>query len=199
MKRLIISTGFLIAINMAITAQELYTLNANESTLLVEGTSSLHDWEMRAETMAASLKLTKDDNQIRDINDVSFSVDTKAIQSENSIMNNKTQDALKSDKYKQIRFELKSVSGINTSSSGISGFASGTLFIAGISKPVEFPFKMEKTGNNSLLVSGNEKIKMTDFGIDPPTAMLGTLKTGDEVTVKFELEFLSKESLTQNE
>jgi hypothetical protein len=28
---------------------------------------------------------------------------------------------------------------------------------------------------------------MTDFGIDPPTALLGTLKTRDEVTVYFDV------------
>jgi hypothetical protein len=30
-------------------------------------------------------------------------------------------------------------------------------------------------------------IKMTDFGIKPPTAIFGRLKTGDEVKVNFEL------------
>jgi hypothetical protein len=27
---------------------------------------------------------------------------------------------------------------------------------------------------------------MSDFGMKPPTAMLGTVKTGDDVTVRFE-------------
>jgi hypothetical protein len=30
-------------------------------------------------------------------------------------------------------------------------------------------------------------IKMTDFGIKPPTAIFGTLRTGDEVKVNFAL------------
>jgi len=30
-------------------------------------------------------------------------------------------------------------------------------------------------------------IKMTDYGIKPPTALFGRLKTGDDVKVNFEL------------
>jgi hypothetical protein len=30
---------------------------------------------------------------------------------------------------------------------------------------------------------------MSDFGIDPPTAVMGTIKTGDDVVVKFDFEF----------
>jgi len=33
---------------------------------------------------------------------------------------------------------------------------------------------------------------MSDFDITPPTAMLGTLKTGDKVKVSFSFQFLMK-------
>jgi hypothetical protein len=32
---------------------------------------------------------------------------------------------------------------------------------------------------------------MTDFGIDPPKALLGTIKTGDEIEVKFKSIFIN--------
>jgi len=31
----------------------------------------------------------------------------------------------------------------------------------------------------------HKKIKMSDYGIDPPSFMFGTVKTGDEMTVSF--------------
>jgi hypothetical protein len=40
---------------------------------------------------------------------------------------------------------------------------------------------------NRIQIKGSKKVKMTDFNISPPTAMLGTLKTGDEVTISFTL------------
>ena len=39
--------------------------------------------------------------------------------------------------------------------------------------------------------TGSIKIVMSDYGIEPPVAMFGTLKTGDEVTIDFELKFVS--------
>jgi len=36
-------------------------------------------------------------------------------------------------------------------------------------------------------VTGSYKFKMSSFGIDPPRAMLGTIRTGDEVTIKFKI------------
>jgi hypothetical protein len=29
---------------------------------------------------------------------------------------------------------------------------------------------------------------MTDFKIDPPTALMGTMKTGDEITISFNVK-----------
>lgn len=177
------------ALNPVVFAQEVYRVIPSKSTIRVEGTSSLHDWEMIAEKMNASLEVIGEKNSIKDIKDVSFSLDAKNLLSDNSIMNNKAQDALKSKKYKEIRFELESITGLKNTSTGFSGYASGNLFIAGKTKKVEFPFSAKINGNSSLVVSGNEKINMSDFDIDAPTAMLGTLKTGDEINIKFELEF----------
>jgi len=42
------------------------------------------------------------------------------------------------------------------------------------------------TRNGELWVTGSLDLLMTDFGIEPPTAMLGTIKTDAKVTVRFE-------------
>ena len=44
-------------------------------------------------------------------------------------------------------------------------------------------------GDKQFQVKGEVPLKMSDFGIDPPTAMMGTLKTGNEVVIKYNLEF----------
>jgi hypothetical protein len=40
--------------------------------------------------------------------------------------------------------------------------------------------------DGTLVVKGQLPILMTDYGIKPPTAMLGMLKTDPKVTVSFE-------------
>ena len=41
--------------------------------------------------------------------------------------------------------------------------------------------------DNTVTVTGTEKISMKDFSIDPPTFMLGTIKTGNDITLSFNL------------
>jgi hypothetical protein len=48
---------------------------------------------------------------------------------------------------------------------------------------------MPSTGQ--LAFEGSQTIKMTDYGITPPTALFGTLKTGDEITITFKTNFTS--------
>jgi hypothetical protein len=45
----------------------------------------------------------------------------------------------------------------------------------------------EADGWTTIRTTGRLALKMTDFGVDPPTALLGTLRTGDEVTVYFDV------------
>ncbi len=178
-------------------AQESFRLDERNSEIIVEGTSSVHDWEMTATKMNASIKLAIQDNQIKDIVNVDFSMPTEKLESDNSIMNKKSWDALRSKKHESIRFDLNTVTGFSTNGRTFSGTASGSLVIAGKSRQVTIPFTGNIKTGNTITVTGQEKINMKDFNVSPPTAMLGTLKTGEEVTVKFNMDFVSESQYTE--
>ena len=36
-------------------------------------------------------------------------------------------------------------------------------------------------------LKGSEEILLTDYGIDPPTALLGLIRTGDRITIEFDM------------
>ena len=63
--------------------------------------------------------------------------------------------------------------------------AVGVLKIAGVEREIALDLKRERK-DNGLLVKGEIQLLMTDFGIAPPKAMLGMLKTDPKVTVTFE-------------
>lgn len=65
--------------------------------------------------------------------------------------------------------------------------STGTLVVAGTTKLVKFPVKFEPVKGDILKISGQTKVKMSDFGMKPPTpkVALGLIKTGDEVDIKF--------------
>ncbi|HEX7085711.1 MAG TPA: YceI family protein [Vicinamibacterales bacterium] len=63
--------------------------------------------------------------------------------------------------------------------------AAGVLRIAGVARDVVLDLRT-RTSGSTLTVTGSVDLLMTDFGIKPPTAMLGMLKTDPKVTVTFE-------------
>jgi polyisoprenoid-binding protein YceI len=64
--------------------------------------------------------------------------------------------------------------------------AVGTLRIAGVAREVTLPIKTAlKAG--ALTVTGELPLLMTDYGITPPKAMLGMLKTDPKVVIAFEV------------
>ena len=61
----------------------------------------------------------------------------------------------------------------------------GVLKIAGVEREIALDITTERKGA-ALSVLGEVQLLMTDFGIKPPTAMLGMLKTDPKVTVVVE-------------
>lgn len=192
----IILTVSMFLFSQAILAQATFNLNPKTSSITIEGTSSAHDWEMSATVMDASMKVKLQDQKIEEILDVKFSVPAEGLKSEHSLMDKKTYNALKSDKYNKIAFALQSVNDLSANEKNLSGTANGTLSIAGKTQTVSFPFSGEIQKDNTISVTGKEKINMKDYNISPPTALLGTMKTGEEVTVHFNVNFQPDQVLT---
>lgn len=172
MKRLFL-LPFLVFLNLAF-GQEAYTLGA-ESTLTIDGTSTIHDWTVTANKMTGTLTATEGTPK-----EISFEVNVADIQSERgATMDKKMHDALKKEEHPKVSFALKEVKGAST--------LVGTLTIAGIEKEVEID--TELTVEDAVRIKGEKKITLQDFSMKPPTAMFGQIVVGDEVMVKFDLLF----------
>jgi hypothetical protein len=94
--------------------------------------------------------------------------------------------ALKVEQYPQITFRLRRFAPGTGGGTGDGLNAIGILTIAGLEREVTLALTTERAGGG-LLVKGDTQIVMTDFGITPPKAMLGMLKTDPKVTVTFEM------------
>ena len=88
--------------------------------------------------------------------------------------------ALKVEQFPDITFTLARLESAPGSVRGV-----GTLRIAGVEREVALVLTTERRGN-TLVVKGRLPLLMTDYGIKPPTALLGMLKTDPKVTVTFE-------------
>lgn len=168
-------------------SQSILKSNVAKSDLIVKGTSSMHDWVMTAEKFNCSVAVnnTGDSYVIKDIN---FNCNS-SLKSDNSIMDKKASDALNANEFKSIQFGSKEVIAINSSNLKSEGTLQGELKLKGITKKISLPYKGELDELGNLNITGTLKLKMTEFGITPPTALMGSLKTGDEVIVSFKIVF----------
>jgi hypothetical protein len=66
--------------------------------------------------------------------------------------------------------------------------ATGILQINGVERTITLDLTTQRNEAN-LTIRGEAQLLMTDFGITPPKAMLGMLKTDPKVTVTFETVF----------
>ena len=164
-----------------VIAQENYTLKSSKFT--IAGSSNVHDWESDVTKVKATGTFTVDAGQIKAISGVKVEIPVTGIKSaKGSIMDKKTYEALKSDQNPSITFTLTKINSI--SPQGLVK-ASGNLKLAGTSKPIDLEVTVQTSGNGELTISGSKPLKMTTFGIEPPTAMFGAMKTADDITIKF--------------
>ncbi len=194
MKNIIIFIGLaLFTGSIAVSAQEKFRISPTESSLKVKGTSSIHDWEMELKNMKGDAGFVIEQNKIKELKSSEFISKVENLESDNSTMNKKAHKALRSEKHPEISFKSSSIKLSDHSTDNFSGTVTGTARIGGESKTLSIPFKGELTSNNYINIKGEAEIKMSDFNIDPPTAMLGALKTGNQVTVEFQLSFYKED------
>jgi len=176
---------FLLLASLA-SAQQNY--RATGGNIKVKGTSNVHEWDCSGYEVRASGSLTTDATGLKTINSLYVEIPVKAIKStKGSIMDNKMYDALRADGNPNVAYSLERVTGINKRGNGYDINTTGYLKIAGTSRKVDMYVWGQVGGDQSISFNGSKKIKMTDFGISPPTALMGTMTTGDEVEVIFQV------------
>ncbi|MCM4150830.1 YceI family protein [Arenibacter sp. N53] len=162
-------------------AQESYTL-AKESVLKINGSSSIHDWTVTANSMKGSIKM-----DAGALINLLFQVEVAQIKSERgAAMDKKMHAALKMEEHPEVSFkfqEIKKDAGMENSFHIV-----GMLSIAGAEKEVDITSKFEEVGGNYVF-KGNKEIRLQDFNMEPPTAMFGQIIVGDNVTIDFDLVF----------
>lgn len=171
-----------------ISIAQTYQLNNNSSSLRIDGTSNLHDWDMKAGNQKGKITIEITDGKVTDIKDLQLAIVAESLKSGKSGMDKNAYKALKTNQHKEISFKLLNVKSINCSGSTCKVSLRGNLYVAGTTKPIDMTFDMS-VSNSNIVLSGNKKLKMSDFKVDPPTAMFGTITTGNEIDVVFKNSF----------
>jgi polyisoprenoid-binding protein YceI len=175
---LFLLTGF-----SALTAQEGFQIGSSQE-FKVSGTSSLHDWDMTSEGARGEASIIVEGNEIKEIKSLRVDLPVKTLKSGNNRMDRTAYGAIDADKHQYVRFELTSVRNITAN----QVLASGNLTLAGNTRPVAIRAGYKVTGNTLQFV-GAHSIKFSQFDVDPPTALLGSVRTGDDLMISFDVNF----------
>ncbi|HVU58486.1 MAG TPA: YceI family protein [Puia sp.] len=170
---------------MASSAQTNYT--GSNISLVVSGTSTLHNWDMKSANGECKATFTLNGANISGLTAMSFSTAAVALKSEHSSMDNNAYKALKTEKNPAISYVMTSA----VVTPGAGGIATvkcqGRLTIAGTTRDQELIATVKANSDNTLTVSGTRTISMKDFNMQPPTFMMGAIKTGNDITLAFNL------------
>lgn len=156
-------------------------------SISIAGTSTLHDWVMKSDKGRSDVVFTLAANdKITDLAALNFTMPAESLKSEHDMMDKNAYKALKTDKNKNITFSLSSADVAQLDANSYQIKAIGTLNIGGTAKQTDLVATAKyNAGDKSFTVTGSKKIKMTDWGVKPPTVMMGTIKTGNDLTINF--------------
>jgi len=180
MKRILTFAALILATMVAVAGQPYKAVKGSKIT--VAGTSTMHDWEMVSEDIQVQASISQSANGLQTVESLKMTLPVNTLKSHKSGMDDNAYKALKAKEYPQIAFTLKNSS---SSSSGVE--ATGQLTIAGTTKDIKTTGKIEKLSTGGLKITGSYKMNMNDFKVEPPSFMFGTVTTGEEVTISYEI------------
>jgi polyisoprenoid-binding protein YceI len=167
------------------------------SKLWIEGTSNVHNWKCETTTLDAAIDLDGLAAQLtaapKALKKVTVKIPVKSLKCGHGKMDDNMYKALKADDKSEIVYLMSSFETLSSENKDEFTLRTvGTLTIAGKENPVTMDVAATRFTDGTIKATGTVPIKMTAFGVQPPSAMFGTIKTGDEVKVKFELSVGAK-------
>ena len=164
-----------------------------ESRLWVDGTSTVRSYTCRATTLQGNVTAAGSDASLaiaelqKAIRTVDVSVPVQSLDCGNGTMNGHLRNALKMEANPTIKFRVSQYDVVPGGASEGTVKLKGNLTIAGQEKPVTIDASVATDAAGALRVKGSKEILMSEFGVRPPTLMMGTLKVRDRVVVNFDV------------
>ncbi len=181
---------------------ERYDADLASSRVTIGGTSTLHDWHAEGhhvggyvlvqEGELASLWTDSGPSLQKLAPTVSVEIPVTSLTSGKRGMDDKMHEALKAGAHPLITYRLESAkltgrqaAQAESEDGSLMIDTTGVLTVAGVEQTMDIPMRIRRLPDHRLEISGDTSLRMTEFGIDPPKAMLGTIRTGDAVRVRW--------------
>ena len=123
---------------------------------------------------------------------VELRIPIQALECGNPAMEHDMRKALRAAKYPEIGYRFVRLREARYAPAGaVPAFAlrvEGEISLAGASRPVTIDVTATQLASRRFRLRGGLPLRMTDFGIEPPVALLGLIRARDELWVSVDLE-----------
>jgi YceI-like domain len=198
MRKTLLTVSALMAVAVTAKAQSASAIRLRldpTSEVTIEGTSSMHAFHCKTNKIMAYVDVdpgyTKDLTKIaRPIASVKVNIVVRTLTCGNGQMDKNMYSTLDADKNPIIKYTMSGYDILDGSAkpSAFVAKTTGTLVISGQEKVINMKINAERLSDGKATAQGEQDVLMTDFGIQPPSFMFGTLKVGNEIKVKFNLK-----------
>ena len=164
---------------------------APQSRLWIDGKSTVRKFSCKAPVFTADVDAAPGAvaavlGGAKAVRAVTVTVPAEKMDCGNGTMNEHMLKALKANEARTIVFTLTGYD-VAKGDAGVQGTLNGTLTLGGQTRPVSIAAQAADAAGGLLRVSGSYTLKMTEFGLKPPSLMMGTMKVDESITVNFDL------------
>ena len=185
----------LVASAATLGAQTATVSLANTSTIRVDGTSNVHAWHLATSTFTSTIEMAAPATAASTVESVTLTIPVTSLKSGKGGLDKNTYKALNADKHPTITFRMTSYSA-EPKDGAFAAKVGGTLTVNGVTRDVLLLATISGEPG-ALQAVGSTKFNMTDFGVKPITALMGTIRTGNEVTITFDLTGSAARSIAE--
>jgi polyisoprenoid-binding protein YceI len=160
----------------------------------IEGETNVSDFTLsfdnsRANNIEVAEKINSD-NSRRSF--IEFKIPVQSFKGANPLIENDFRDLLDASNHPEIIVEIERriLEYINHSRNSAINFS---LTIAGKTQGIRGEY-ITKLRDESIILSGNAEIRLSDFSISPPQKMFGMLQVKDIIIIKFDILILGSNS-----
>jgi polyisoprenoid-binding protein YceI len=168
-----------------------YVSSIGAGQAIVSGTSTLHDWVVKSSIVQGNAEFSGpwklDSAPTITLQSIDLVIPVDSLKStEGSGMDNTMYDALKLKQFPSITFTLAKASLKSAPSKQGEAYhfdTNGQITVAGTAHDENLDLAVLPNNDGQLTITTDIGLKMTDFGVKPPMAMMGVIKSGDAITV----------------
>jgi polyisoprenoid-binding protein YceI len=163
-----------------------------ESRVILHGRSNVNSFSCATSTFQTSIRIDSAEGseaRAKSVVRLTVTVPVRSLDCGRARMNDDMFRALKADSFPEIRYVLTTydVEEHSASVDSVVIHSVGELTVAGVTKRIELQVNGNRNDSGSLRGAGGVKLLMTDFGIRPPTAFFGAIRTKNALEVGVEI------------